>query len=308
MVNDITVVTAGIPEKDDCKILTRLKAFIVSQGVCPTIEHVFRDRAGNPVDLSRWLASETSLSLSTSTSSSTPPAGTTKVRIKEWIDGSINPVRNPIWDIYGDAVDPVKGVLRYKLDPEVTERAGIYLLSFACLDEHGVPVAIDQGLLSVERSLFASNMIENHKDLGPPTIQEIRMRLMDSSASENMLLNDIEFNDEQLLQALTEPIRLWNETPPPIQTYSTRTFPFRGAWLSGVLAQLHMTIANHFRRNTYRSAAGGTNDKDKEREYMAEGTRLWAEYKAWLLNKKVEMNLKLFFGQAPSQYTSWTGW
>ena len=34
-----TIVRPGIPEIDDCKILTRLKAFLVDQGVCATLEH-----------------------------------------------------------------------------------------------------------------------------------------------------------------------------------------------------------------------------------------------------------------------------
>jgi hypothetical protein len=54
------------------------------------------------------------------------------------------------------------------------------------------------------------------------------------TATDNTLLLDVEFNDDQILMAMTEPVRLWNETPPPIRTYSTTTFPFRGAWMIGV--------------------------------------------------------------------------
>lgn len=134
------------------------------------------------------------------------------------------------------------------------------------------------------------------------------MRLMDSSRNENLLLDDVEFKDEQILMALWEPIRLWNESPPPIKRFTTRDFPFRGAWIQGVLAQLHLMMANHFRRNTFRGAAGGTSDKDKEREYMGEGTRLWEEYRAWLFNKKVEINLKSFAGISLSAYSGRSGW
>lgn len=307
MADDLTLVRAGIPEMDDCKILTRLKAFLVDQGVCATIEHVFRDRVGRPADLSAWLASTTSESGSTSTSTA-PPAGTCKVRVKEWMGKGCSPANNPIWDVYGDAVTPSTGVLRFELEEEIVEHAGIYELNFAVLNETGKPVAIDRGILSVEKSMFATDLLIARKDLGPPTIQEVRMRLMDSSRNENLLLDDVEFKDEQILAAMWEPVRLWNETPPPIKTFTTRTFPFRGAWISGVLAQLHLTAANHYRRNTFRGAAGGTSDKDKEREYMAEGQRLWAEYTAWLLNKKVEINLKSFAGHASSPYSGTYGW
>lgn len=308
MADDITLVRSGIPEMDDCKILTRLKAFLVDQGVCATIEHVFRDRNGNPVNLSKWLAATESQSLSQSTSSALPPAGTVKIRVKEWLGAGQNVVRNPIWEIYGDAVDPEKGVLRFTMEPEIVEHAGIYELNFCVMDENGHPVAVDRGIMSVEKSMFALSMVTVRGSLGPPTLQEVRMRLMDSSRNENLLLDDIEFKDEQVLMAMWEPIRLWNESPPPIETFTTRTFPFRGAWLSGVQAQLHFMMANHFRRNVYRAAAGGTSDKDKEREYMAEGQRLWQEYTAWMINKKTELNLKKFAGLSSSQYSVSYGW
>jgi hypothetical protein len=304
--DDFSVVRAGIPEMDDCKILTRLKAFLVDQGVAATIEHVFRDRQGRPADLSRWVAAETSLS--GSTSSSTPPAGTVKMRAKEWMGRGLSPTRNPIWEVYGDAVDPAAGVLRFELDEDLVEHAGIYEMDFAVINESGKPVAVDRGILSVEKSMFPTDLTIARKDLGPPTIQEVRMRLMDSSRNENLLLDDIEFKDEQILAALWEPIRLWNESPPPIRTYTTRDFPFRGAWIQGVLGQLHMTMAAHYRRNVFRGAAGGTSDKDKEREYMAEGQRLWQEYTAWMFNKKVEINLKGFAGHASSPYVGGKGW
>lgn len=306
VVSDAVVVRAGIPEMDDCKILTRLKAFIVDQGVCATLEHVFRNKNGQPMDLSEWLGS--GVSESGSSSSSVTVAGTCKVRIKRWgVDGSSSTC-NPIYDIYGDAYDAGKGVLRFTLEPAVVERSGIYELSFAVVDENGRPVAIDRGVMSVERSMFAVDMNLNRKQLGPPTLQEVRMRLMDSNRNENLLLDDIEFKDEQILQAMWEPVRFWNESPPPIERFSTHDFPFHGAWITGVLGQLHMTMAMHFRRNVFRGATGGTNDKDKEREYLAEGQRLWQEYQAWVLNKKVEINLKKFAGQSISAYSTRSGW
>lgn len=303
------IVRAGIPELDDCKILTRLKAFLVDQGVCATVEHVIRDRAGNPVNLSAWLASTTSTSISGSSSSSstTPPAGTVKVRIKEFLGNTV--CRSPVWEIYGDGADVAKGTVRIELEPEIVEQAAIYEMNWAICDENGRPVMVDRSILSVERSMFPVDIIHVYKNLGPPTIQEVRMRLMDSSKNENLLLDDVEFKDEQILMAMWEPIRFWNEEPPPIRpTHTTRSFPYRGAWISGVMGQLHLMAANHYRRNVMKSASGGMSDKDKEREYMAEGQRLWQEYVAWVRTKKVEINLGLFAGQSRSQYSSLQGW
>ena len=53
----LNLVTAGIPEIDGCKIFSRAKIFVVSQGVQASLEHTFRNRRGDPVDLSPLLAS-----------------------------------------------------------------------------------------------------------------------------------------------------------------------------------------------------------------------------------------------------------
>lgn len=304
---DLTLIKSGIPEVDDCKILTRLQAFIVPQGVVATLENVIRDSKGNPIDLSDWLIGSASESGSLSMSVSAP-AGTVKLRIREWVAGGRN-CEDRIWDVYGDSVDPHNGVVRATLTPKIVERAGIFELNWAILNANGRPVVVTKGIMSVEKTLFPVRFENAWDNLGPPTIQEVRMRLMDSSAAENGLLDSVEFSDEQILHAMATPIMTWNETPPPLRVQQTsQTFPYRAAWMSGTLAQLLMMAANNYRRNTFRTAAGATSDKDKEREYITEGRRLWDEYMAWLYNKKVEVNLKAFVGSNNSPYSSRSGW
>lgn len=317
MAEDFTIVRAGVPEIDDCKILTRLNAFVVPQGVAATLEYVLRGRTGNPVDLSDWLAGAPGLvipvsesgSLSSSAALPVPPAGTVVLRIKEWLACGVGSAANPIWEVYGTAVDPARGVLRAQLGYNVVERAGIYDLNWAVVDARGRPVVVTHSILSVEKTLFPVYLHNAWDNLGPPTIQEVRMRLMDSAGAENTLLDDVEFKDEQILYAMTTPIATWNETPPPLRpAFTSKTFPYRAAWMTGILAQLLIMAAGNYRRNTFRSAAGQTSDKDKEKEYAAEGNRLWQEYMMWLYNKKVECNLKLFCGHNSSPYVSNFGW
>lgn len=298
------IVTATIPELDNCPILTRLKAFIVDQGSAVTLEHVFRDKTGNPVDLSAWLSTPSSQSMSQT------PAGTVKIIVKEWLAEGAQPIINPIFEAWGEGISPSNGVVRAALTEDMVETAGIYEINWAVLNELGRPVIIDRGIISVERSLFPVSIDVLYKNLGPATLQEIRMMMMDSSPNENLLLDDIEFNDEQILLALAKPIRQWNETPPPIMQFTTRNFPYKGAWTSAVLGELHMMAAHKYRRNRLQHSAGGVtiDDLNKEREYMAEGQRLLQEYTSWLLNKKISLNMKLFVGQAPSQYSHRSGW
>jgi len=300
------IITAGIPEKDSCPVLTRIKAFIVDQGVLCALEHTVRDRRGKVVDLSKYFASSVSESSSASESGET---GTVELRVKDWLGTGWSDERNPVWQIIGEPADPEKGTIRATLEESLVAKPGIYELSWGIRNAAGSLVMTNQGILSVEKTLFGSLQDIKTND-GPPTINEIRMWMMDSAASENSLLDDVEFGDEQIMLALTAPIRQWNETPPPIETFTTRTFPFRGAWATGALAQLYKMAAAHYRRNFLQTSGGGVSvaDKAKEKDYLGEAVRLQNEYDAWLINKKVEINMKKFVGQSRSAYSGRGGW
>jgi hypothetical protein len=313
----VPVVRPGIPEVDNCPVLTRIKAYLVTQGVPAVLEHVLRARNGRPVDLSALfqetgtsVSSSLSSSLSTSSSAVLPAGGSVVVRVKEWLGCGQSQAKNPVWELAGECPGPSAGVLRVSLPPSVVEHSGIYELSWGVKDPAGILVQVNDGILSVEKSLFPQDVQTLYKDLGPPTINEVRMAIMDSAPSENILLDDVEFGDEQLLLAMIEPVRAWNETPPPIRTFTTRTFPFRGAWRQGVVAQLHLMAANHYKRNRLAHQAGGVavDDKNKFKEYREEGERLWQQYTDWLRQKKISINLKLFVGSVGSPYGSYSGW
>ena len=208
------IITAGIPEKDSCPVLTRIKAFIVDQGVLCALEHTVRDRRGKVVDLSKYFASNVSESSSSSEAGET---GTVELRVKDWLGTGWSDERNPVWQIIGEPADPEKGTIRATLEDSLVAKPGIYELSWGIRNAAGSLVMTNQGILSVEKTLFGSLQDIKTND-GPPTINEIRMWMMDSAASENSLLDDVEFGDEQIMLALTAPIRQWNETPPPIET------------------------------------------------------------------------------------------
>lgn len=298
------VTVAQVPRIDGCPILQRTKAFVVNQGEVATLEHTFRDRAGNPIDLSAFFPDEAN------STSGLDLGYAIKLRAKDWLGIGFNPLRNPVWESVGSVYEPVGGRVRAELPATLVERPGIYELSWAVLNLDGRPININDGLLSVERSLWPADVVNLLTAKGPPTLNEIRMLLMDASANENTLLADIEFKDEQIMLALTKPVQYWNEALPPILPFTTRDFPFRGAWATGTLGQLHIIAANHYRRNLLRHAAGGQEvaDKDKEREYLAEGQRLWKTYTDWASDKKVSLNLKRFFGVSVSAYSTHTGW
>lgn len=300
--DDLDVIRAGIPRNDDCPVLTRVSAYIVQQGTAPILEHVFRKTNGNQVDLSKYLASAVSESVSASEAA---PTGSVALRVKEWTAEGRSRRTNPIWTIDGYAEDASRGLLRAQLGRSITERPGIYELSWGIQDSDEHLISASQAMMSVERTLFPEFDATNGLRGGPITLGEIRTSLVDSGRADNLLLDDVEFSDIQLFQAMVAPVREWNEMPPPISTFTTRDFPYKGAWLKAILGHLHLMAAASYRRNFLNVTAGGLNvpDKNKEREYLAEGMRLTTEYTEWVKVKKIELNMKLVSGSTLSDYS-----
>jgi hypothetical protein len=141
------------------------------------------------------------------------------------------------------------------------------------------------------------------------TIGEIRMYLADSSASENQyLLDDVEFNDDQIALAITKPVQYFNRINPPLKLqYDTRNFPWKDLWLEGIQAELYQIAAAHYRRNKLDTADAGitASDKNKEPEYQRASDMHRQRFEDGVFRKKVEINTRDFVGHVGSSYGSW---
>ncbi len=282
----IDVITADAPAVDGCPVLKRIKAFVVDQGVLATLEHVFHSRTPPvAVDLTDY--------------------GDVLLRVKDVLGVGSNSTCNPIWEIDATKTEDESGTVRAVLPEALVGKSGIYQLSWGLKNTSGDLVAVNDGLLSIERGLFALDDNTLYEDLGPPTLNEIRVSYMDSDAAENLLLDRIEFSDAQVIQAIQAPVQLWNETPPPLRpTYTTRTFPYRYHWLHAIHGHLLRSAAHNYRRNQHKYVAGGgtEDDQNKEGEYTRAGEFLLKEYKDWMRLKKYSINLSLVVGRVESPY------
>lgn len=284
-----TAVQAETPIIDDCPVLTRIKLYVVTLGVIPTIEHVFRDRNGQPLNVESLFT--------------TGSEGSVVLRIKEIVSpaGPHNPAR----EIGGTCIDPASGVAQFNLDAEMVKYAGVYQLSVALKNHAGAIKHIDNPVLWIERSLFSLDASDRTYNSGPPTLQELRQAIMDNGSAENLLLDDVEFHDDQIAYAVGKPLAYWNETPPPLKrTMDTRIFPFREAWTNAICGHLFMIAAHNYRRNHLPYNAGGVavDDRNKEPQYLQMGTKLLEEWKDFVRTKKYEINTSLFTGSVSSIY------
>jgi hypothetical protein len=135
--------------------------------------------------------------------------------------------------------------------------------------------------------------------------------MRDSSPDENFLLQELEFDDSEILHAIVKPVEEWNQTPPQLagHSYDTHTFPFRHWWLQGIQGWLLHFAAHSYRRNRfpYQAAGVSVDDQAKERPYLEASQLLLAEYRQWLLRKKVELNANGAYGDVNSPYGFNTG-
>lgn len=296
--SDLSVVRPEDATANGCTILTKLRHVVTNKGVNAVVEWDLRNSACLAVVLpSSCFGAGTDSSLSLSD----PPAedaGSIVVRYTT-CDGLGQILEND-----AVVVDSAAGSIRFELPTELTEYAGLYRMEIGVYDADERLLFTDQGLISVERGLFGDQTLQRY---GPPTISEIRMALRDS-AIENNLLDDVEFTADEIVFTVLRPIAEWNETPPNVGQYTCANFPWREAWLKGIISYLLQTAVFHYTRNKLAANHGGlsVNDKDKDREYQMLSQKFREEWREWMFHKKVETNVRSCFGGIGSTYrTRW---
>lgn len=135
----------------------------------------------------------------------------------------------------------------------------------------------------------------NSSNLGdyPLTIAEVRLAMRDECAESNFLIDDLEFTDKEIAYAIKSAVDYWNETPPPVCNFTYGTFPFRFHWKQAVMGLLLRQGGVHKLRNWLPYTGGGVNVNDQAiwQHYMSLGNTMWDEYRQFVQNKKVEINI-----------------
>lgn len=274
---------------ENCPVLTKLRHVTATKGVTQEMEWQIRTPAGEAIDLTDIFPCDEE--------SEDCENGTVVVRFAACDEQGM------IYETEGEVVTPEDGTIRCGLPSQVSDLAGIYRISVGVKNSDDVVVYAEQGLLSVERSLFGDSTNPG----GPPTLTEIRMALRDS-AIENNLLDAVEFSADEVIFSIVRPIAEWNETPPNVGRYTCNSFPWREAWLKAIIAYLLQTAAFHYTRNKFPASHGGVSidDKGRDREYTQLAQMFREEWKQWMLHKKIELNVRSVWGGIGSTYRgSW---
>ena len=265
------------PDKDyyeGCPVFGKVRHVVIPKGVTATVEWELRKPDGVVLDLSSCFP---------------PPQGSTsdvKVRVTD-LDRSV------VSEVTGTVVDAANGLISFQIPSEINSYSGIYELSIAVFLDDNI-VFMENGLVSVEDSLWGESGLQK---TGPPTIREFRTILRDT-AIENEFWDAVEYNIGDIVFALTMPIRQWNETPPNVGNYTTKTFPWRYYWLRGAIAHLLEMALHHYARTSANINAGGLagNFKNKFGEYSKLYELYKQEWERFLYRQKARLNISRGWG------------
>lgn len=263
---------------DGCPVKMKTRIVLTERGKPTIVKWELRDREGNPIDLS----DEADV--------------TAEVRIQDVMQCSA------IGTIEATLTPDSPAYVEFTLPETIYKQVGIFKFSVAIKDADDQIIFINDGLLSNERSLFGYES-GNQDDPGPLTLQEIRLQLRDTMI-ENNLLDQVEFDDAELIHAMIMVIREWNETPPPVAKFGPHNFPFRYNWLMGTCGNLLRVAAAHYLRNDLQSSHGGVqlNDKAKAQPYLAVAGQILGEWKTFIVRQKVAINARRAYGSVGSPY------
>lgn len=131
------------------------------------------------------------------------------------------------------------------------------------------------------------------------TIAEVRLMIRDKCSEDNFLLDSVEFSDTEISWAIAHPVEYWNEIPPPLTpVYTTKNFPYRYNWSSGIIGELLGLAALNYERNRlqYSAANLAVDDKDKANFYTQASRQYLQAYQTWVLQKKKSLNLAQMYG------------
>lgn len=277
---------------DDVPLVERSKAVYLIAGQVANVHWTMVDDLGNPADLTAYVP--------TSNPPAYPPVRLVAQEAALSQLGSIQ--------VVGTITMPTAGLVAVTVDASKMSPA-VYNADIGVFDPTtGTLGPSNRFYLVCEPSAFGGGV-----GTGPPTRQQIRMHLRDSSAAENRLLDQVLFDDAEIAEAVCQAIRIWNATLPPVAVMDTSSLPatLRGGWLDGIEAVLWKFAGYWYMKNKLTTSAGGVsvNDMDKADSCFAVHEKKMVDYKKWVQGIKVSINIQGGFRSITSPYwlQGWAG-
>lgn len=247
---------------------------------------VIKVQQNQPAILKLWVADRNGQAVNLS--------GTFTIRfiVKDRENSSFN-----ILSVVGEIVDEQTGEVKVALPACNTLKPGIYVAQVLVQNDDEEVLWATPYWLTIEPSLSS-------KPSAALTIAEIRLMMRDVCGEQNVLLGDLEYDDSQIVACLRLPIDEFNEKYQPKTAFSTRTFPYRFHWMRAVCGYLLEIAGRGYARDHLPYSAGGVSvdDKNKAGPYMSMAQSLLLEWRTFIKERKVEMNIESSYGTLGSYY------
>jgi len=293
---------------DQVPLIEKKKALAIAGGQDALLSWTMVDDFGEPIDITAYVPSGTTPAPDPVVGANplymniTQPFPPVIARVAE---SALN-TRGYV-NIFGTITDPTNGVVQLTIDARKQLPPAIYDMDIGVIDPaSGYPGYVNRVYLICEKSGFS-----NGQDCGPPTRRDIRLHMRDSSAAEQRLLDNVQFDDAEIADAITHAIEFWNNALPPIAPADTSNFPFSYWWMEAIVAHLYEVASRWYMTNKLTASAGGVqvNDMDKSQECAQMAALGWQNYAKWVQSKKVAINAMGCFGHVSSPYglRGWSG-
>jgi hypothetical protein len=130
--------------------------------------------------------------------------------------------------------------------------------------------------------------------------------MRDVCITQNILINALEFSDEEIITAIKKPVDEFNALYQPKTSYTVSSFPgrWRFFWMNAVIGYLLRIAALSYSRNHLPYSTGGisVDDKNKANEYLTQSSMYLGEWRDFIKNTKLEINIGNGFGYIGSGY------
>lgn len=177
---------------------------------------------------------------------------------------------------------------------EVNHNNGVWFAEFLCKKADDTLVQDHRAYLCIRKGTRGS-----HSEVHTITPMDVRLALMDTSPEANTLLDDLEFSDMMILNAVERSLDEWNETPPQLaRKYDATNFPYREHLIKGAVGYLMESIAYRYIRNRMQYQASGLSldSSDKGPQYLQLANMARTEWKTFIAAAKTAENMNETFG------------
>lgn len=256
---------------------------IVMPGIAGAkICHTLRDGNGGAINLAAFVPSSETTTTALTSSTTMPQEYQHHVLLINAICAMSSIIQVP-----ATIAAPSEGLVCFDMPQSIANSPGIYQVEWQIVDQSNKVKIYDKGLLSVEPTI--SHRSIGQIPSGPLTFSEIRLRLRDYPEL-NEYWGNYEYSADEILHAILEPIKFFNEMVPHSISFSPEAFPFRHAWLEAVVARLLFIGGSYFLREE-RTVQYQDNKQDssqgKAEKYISIAQAMWDRYAMFCKEQKV---------------------